>query len=174
VISHLHYDHNGRLPDLAEAPILILQGDLDAFKEPIQATVAGAAPDQWPMDFRPEILKSSGGAIGPFERSDPITSDGKIVAVEKPGHVPGHCSLIVFGDKATYFLTGDATYGQEYLDQELTDGVNSTPLQAVETWKKIKELAKQMPLVILPVHDKECKIACGGTMSMCLQKRSKD
>ena len=63
-------------------------------------------------------------------------------------HVPGHCSLLVFGEDATYFLTGDATYAQEYLDQELTDGVTETPLEAVATLRKIKELAKQMPLVM--------------------------
>lgn len=84
------------------------------------------------------------------------------MVVETPGHVPGHCSIIVFGDgeddeSVNYFLTGDATYGQEYLDQELTDGVNTTPGIAVETLRKIKELARIIKLVILPAHDKEAK-----------------
>jgi glyoxylase-like metal-dependent hydrolase (beta-lactamase superfamily II) len=86
-------------------------------------------------------LKAGAGAgIGPFEQIYPITSDGKVVAVQTPGHVPGHCSLIVFAEDATYFLTGDATYSQEYLDRELTDGVTETPMQAVETVKKIKQV----------------------------------
>ena len=63
-------------------------------------------------------------------------------------HVPGHCSLLVFAEDATYFLTGDATYGQEYLDLELTDGVTETPMAAVATLRKIKELASQIPLVM--------------------------
>lgn len=155
IVSHLHYDHSGGLPDLIGAPTFLLEGDYNAFKEPIHATFEGATPNQWPKNFDPSFLRGSGGPIGPFERSYPITTDGKIVAVETPGHVPGHCSLIVFAEDATYFLTGDATYGQGYLDQELTDGVNETPMQAVETLRQIKELARQMPLIILPAHDKD-------------------
>jgi glyoxylase-like metal-dependent hydrolase (beta-lactamase superfamily II) len=144
--------------------VWVMEENWDAFKEPIKATFDGAAPNQWPKDFRPQFLKPTGGAIGPFERSYPLTADGKVVAVETPGHVPGHCSVIVFGDDATYFLTGDATYGQEYLDGELTDGVNTTPVQAVETLRKIKKLAKEMPLVVLPAHDGECKNRLWGNV----------
>jgi glyoxylase-like metal-dependent hydrolase (beta-lactamase superfamily II) len=154
IVSHLHYDHSGGLPDLIDAPIFLLEGDYKAFKEPIHATFEGATPHQWPKNFRPSFLKESNSHIGPFEQSYPITADGKVVAVQTPGHVPGHCSLVIFAEDATYFLTGDATYSQEYLDNELTDGVNETPMQAIETLKKIKELARQMPLVILPAHDK--------------------
>ncbi len=158
IVSHLHYDHSGGLPDLADAPIFLLEGDYEAFKEPLHATFEGATPHQWPKNFDPSFLKAAAGAgIGPFEQTYPVTTDGKVVAVQTPGHVPGHCSLIVFAKDATYFLTGDATYSQEYLDRELTDGVTATPMQAVDTVRKIKELARQMPLVILPAHDKDSK-----------------
>jgi len=43
----------------------------------------------------------------------------------------------------------------DYLDKELTDGVNDNPMQAVETLRKIKELARQIPIVVLPAHDKD-------------------
>jgi glyoxylase-like metal-dependent hydrolase (beta-lactamase superfamily II) len=164
IVSHLHYDHSGGLPDLigvytrfgnrthfkkgaffnnpsAGAPTFLLEGDYKAFKEPFHATFEGATPHQWPKNFDPSFLKAGAGAgIGPFEQIYPITSDGKVVAVQTPGHVPGHCSLIVFAEDATYFLTGDATYSQEYPDRELTDGVTETPMQAVETVKKIKQV----------------------------------
>jgi glyoxylase-like metal-dependent hydrolase (beta-lactamase superfamily II) len=155
IVSHLHYDHSGGLPDLIGAPTFLLEGDYKAFKEPVHATFEGATPHQWPKNFDPSFLKASGTTIGPFEKSYPITSDGKVVAVQTPGHVPGHCSVLVYAEDATYFLTGDATYSQEYLDKELTDGVNETPMQAIETLRKIKELARQIPLVILPAHDKD-------------------
>jgi glyoxylase-like metal-dependent hydrolase (beta-lactamase superfamily II) len=155
IVSHLHYDHSGGLPDLVGTPTYLLKNNLEYFQGTFHAALSGATPNNWPKDFSPSFLKESARPIGPFERSYPITEDGKVVAVETPGHVPGHCSLIVYGDEATYFLTGDATYGLEYLDQELTDGVNDTPLLAVETLRKIKELARQIPLVVLPSHDRE-------------------
>lgn len=153
VISHLHYDHSGGLPDLAGAPVYMMEEHWNAFKHRFYATMEGATPDQWPKDFDPKFLQPTGPALGPFEKTYPITNDGKVVAVQTPGHVPGHLSVIVYAEEAMYFLTGDATYSQELLDQEMTDGVNGDPLTAVATLRKIKELARHMPLVILAAHD---------------------
>ncbi|RDL41619.1 Metallo-hydrolase [Venustampulla echinocandica] len=153
VLSHLHHDHAGGLEDLAEAPIFMSKEHWKAFKGPTYAAIEGCAPNHWPKDFAPKFLVPSGTAIGPFENSYPITSDGKVVAVDTPGHAPGHVSLIVFADDATFFLTGDATYGLELLDKEETDGINDDPLRAVETLRKIKEFTRQQPVIVLPSHD---------------------
>ncbi|KAF4629537.1 hypothetical protein G7Y89_g8605 [Cudoniella acicularis] len=155
IVSHVHHDHSGGLEDLAKAPIFMSKEHWEAFKSPVKATIEGAAPSHWPKNFTPKFLDPSGEAIGPFEKSYPITSDGKIVAVDTPGHVPGHVSLVVFADETTYFLTGDATYDLSCLDKEVTDGVNDDPFTAVNTLKKIKEFARQRPLVVLPSHDNE-------------------
>tara|TARA_R110002060_G_scaffold44069_2_gene55500 strand:+ start:1311 stop:1499 length:189 start_codon:yes stop_codon:yes gene_type:complete len=39
------------------------------------------------------------------------------------------------------------------LDQEVTDGVNDSPLLAIESIKKIKEFARKEKVVLLPAHD---------------------
>jgi N-acyl homoserine lactone hydrolase len=119
----------------------------------VPATAEGAVPKRWPDHFMPSILQATGAAIGPFPRSYPLTSDGKVVAVDTPGHVPGHLSVIVFGDDIAYFLAGDATYDQALLDAELTDGVNNNPRQAIESLGRIKQFARQYPTVLLPAHD---------------------
>ena len=157
VISHLHYDHSGGLPDLGGAPIYLMEDHWNAFKHRFYATMEGATPDQWPKDFQPQFLQPTGPPLGPFQKTYPITRDGKVVAVETPGHVTGHLSVLVYAEEATYFLTGDATYSQDLLDRELTDGVNNEPLKAVDTLRRIKELASQMPLIILPAHDGDGK-----------------
>lgn len=153
VLSHLHHDHGDGLSDLVGAPVYVSQEHWDAYKNPFHATMEGAVPRQWPKDFKPEILQPTGGPIGPWNQSYPVTQDGKIVAVDTPGHVPGHISLIVYGTDATYLLLGDATYDQDLLDLELTDGVNSNPHLAVESLKQIKEFTTQEPVVLLPAHD---------------------
>lgn len=88
------------------------------------------------------MLEPKDQPIGPWSRTYPLTSDGRVVAVDTPGHVPGHVFLIVYGDDATYFLTGDATYGMDLLDQELTDSINDNPKVALESVRKIKEFAR--------------------------------
>jgi glyoxylase-like metal-dependent hydrolase (beta-lactamase superfamily II) len=98
VISHLHYDHSGGLPDLIEAPVYLMEEHWKAFKNGFYATSEGATPDHWPKDFAPEFLQPTGLPLGPFEKTYPITGDGKVVAVQTPGHVPGHLSVIVYAD----------------------------------------------------------------------------
>jgi N-acyl homoserine lactone hydrolase len=153
VLSHLHHDHGDGLADLNGAPIYVSQQHWDAFRHHIPATLEGAVPQHWPPNFTPRILQPNGQPIGPFPRSYPLTSDRKVVAVDTPGHVPGHLSVIVFADGLAYFLGGDATYDQKLLDAELTDGVNNNPKLAIESLRKIKEFARQHRTVILPAHD---------------------
>ncbi|KAJ5371336.1 beta-lactamase-like protein [Penicillium cataractarum] len=153
VISHLHHDHGDGIADLDGADIFVSPEHWDAFKSPYHATMEGAVPSQWPKGFVPKLLERTGGPVGPWNSSYPITKDGKVIAVDTPGHVPGHICLIVYGDDATYLLGGDSTYDQDLLDREQTDGVNGNPLLAVESLKKIKKFASQEPIVILPAHD---------------------
>jgi len=63
----------------------------------------GAVPNQWPKGCVPTIIQPTGGPIGPWERSYPLTGDGMVVAAGTPGHVPSHLSVIVFRDYVTYF-----------------------------------------------------------------------
>lgn len=153
VVSHLHHDHGDGLADLADARVLVGAEHWDYYRRRFRATIEGAAPQYWPEGFQPELLQLTGPALGPWEKTYPITEDGRVVGVPTPGHVPGHLSVVVFGDEATYLLGGDVTYDQELLDQEETDGVNSEPHLAVEQLRKIKTFAAERPVVLLPAHD---------------------
>ncbi|KAK7421447.1 hypothetical protein QQX98_002145 [Neonectria punicea] len=163
VLSHLHGDHAGGLEALAEeapdVPIFVGNEHWIAFgKHPFWATLQGCTPQHWPKDFAPKTLDFSDAAVGPWKQSHKITPDGKVVAVETPGHVPGHLSLVVYGDNddgttTTYFLTGDATYGIDLLDKEEPDGINDNPIVAFQSLKQIKEFASHTDVVVLPSHD---------------------
>ncbi|KAH8650559.1 putative N-acyl homoserine lactonase [Tricladium varicosporioides] len=156
VLSHLHHDHAGGLEDLIGAPTYMLEKHWQAFKNHIKATIEGAMPQHWPKNFAPKFLQVDGGSVASFEKSYPITSDGKVVAVETPGHVPGHLSMIIWGDNGNgYMLMGDATYSLAALEKEETDGINDDPFKAIETLRKIKELARQERIVILPAHEED-------------------
>lgn len=94
-----------------------------------------------------------GPAIGSFPASHPLTRDGRIALVPTPGHVAGHCAVVVRDDDVTYFLAGDATYSQENLRAERTDGVTNDPSTALATLRAIKAFAGQQPTILLPAHD---------------------
>ncbi|KAL7759234.1 hypothetical protein ACKLNR_009324 [Fusarium oxysporum f. sp. zingiberi] len=163
VLSHLHGDHAGGLKDLVTAapdvPIYVGSEHWEVFgKHPFMATVQGCTPQHWPQDFAPKLIGFTDNAIGSWKRSQKITPEGKILAVPTPGHVPGHLSLVVYGDNedgttTTYFLPGDATYGVDLLDKEEPDGINDNPMEALQSLKLIKEFATQTDVVVLPSHD---------------------
>ncbi|KAJ4289925.1 hypothetical protein N0V88_006721 [Collariella sp. IMI 366227] len=163
VLSHLHGDHAGGLEDLAVAapnvPIYTSKEHWNAVSNWTQfnAKLQGFHPQHWPAGFKPSLLKRTDNPVGPWKQSSRITADGKIVAVDTPGHVPGHVSLVVFsddGDKGTtYFLPGDATYGVDLLDKEEPDGINDDPESALKSLRLIKQFARETDLVVLPSHD---------------------
>ncbi|KFY33437.1 hypothetical protein V494_07651 [Pseudogymnoascus sp. VKM F-4513 (FW-928)] len=163
VLSHLHHDHAGGLEDLIAAapdlPVYVSREHWQAFGEhPFFAGMEGATPNRWPKNFSPKIIDYQDRPVGPWKESYPLTSDGKIVAVDTSGHVAGHLALIVDGESktgeaTTYFLPGDATYGMDVLDREEPDGINDNPLRALQSLKLMKEFARQNEVVVLPSHD---------------------
>ena len=163
VLSHLHGDHAGGLRDLATAapnvPIYTSKEHWDAVGNAshFHATMQGFHPQHWPAGFKPRFLKRTNNLVGPWQQSSKITADGKVVAVDTPGHVPGHVSLVVYGDDGehgtTYLLPGDATYGLDLLDKEEPDGINDNPQTALKSLRLIKQFAQETDLVVLPSHD---------------------
>lgn len=162
VLSHLHGDHAGGLKDLRAAapdvPVFVSAEHWAAFgNSPIHATLSGCVPQHWPEGFQPTLIDFSGSSVGPWEHSGNITADGTIVAVHTPGHVPGHISLVVYGDddgsSTTYCLLGDASYGLDLVDKEEPDGIKDDPTSALESLRKIKSFARQGDVVVLPSHD---------------------
>ncbi|KAL2143407.1 hypothetical protein VTI28DRAFT_10461 [Corynascus sepedonium] len=164
VISHLHGDHAGGLEELLAAapdvPIYVNREHWDfvTSASSFQAKMQGYNRDHWPVDFKPRFLDGKAGPIGPWKQSTNITPDGKILAIDTPGHVPGHVSVIVRGHDSggratTYLLSGDATYGIDLLDKEEPDGINDNPKTALKSLMLIKQFARETELVVLPSHD---------------------
>lgn len=169
VLSHLHSDHSGGLQALASAapdvPIYVGREHWAAVgsRNALCAQFKGFDPERWPTGFQPRLLSGGDGPVGPWPHSTKITADGRVVAVDTPGHVPGHISLIVHGDgdgsahvpatTTTYLLAGDATYGVDLLDKEEPDGVNDDPRTALQSLRLIKQFARETELVVLPSHD---------------------
>lgn len=166
ILTHLHHDHAGGLEELSrlapDVPVYVGAEHWQAFGGNSRfAAMQGCAPNHWPKAFSPKLMEFNGPTIGPWKRSSPITSDGAVVAVPTPGHVPGHISVIFaaidaqnrHGRETTYLITGDATYNLELLEANEPDGVNSDPIKALESLQLIKEFARQQEVVVLPSHD---------------------
>ncbi|MBP7002571.1 N-acyl homoserine lactonase family protein [Amaricoccus sp.] len=152
VLTHFHHDHTGGLDHFPHTRIIGPRENY-AVSTGLRGMMTGCLPRRWPVWLAPELVDMDGPAIGPFPASHPLTSDGRVALVPTPGHVTGHCSVVVEGDDVTWFLAGDATYSQENLRAGRTDGVTGDPATAAETLRRIRAFAATRPTVVLPAHD---------------------
>jgi glyoxylase-like metal-dependent hydrolase (beta-lactamase superfamily II) len=167
VVTHLHGDHMDGAVHL-RVPVLVHDREL-AFSRTMSARVGQRMfhqPVPAGVDFQPIAL--DGGPFGAFARSRPLTDDGRIVAVDTPGHTPGHISVVCVDDEGRHvLLAGDATDTLEQLHARRPDAVGPKPAVSVATFDAILTHGRDHPTVYLPTHDPDsvARLAAGTTLA---------
>jgi len=150
IMTHLHTDHAGGLHHFPNSEIII---DRNEFKNAsgLKGLLAGYLPHRWPKWLDPTLIDIPNKPHFTFNRSMPVTEDGKVMIVATPGHVANHISVIVEVDGLHYFLAGDTSYTQENLLNEVPDGIGTN--ESIKTLKNILSFSKFNPTIYLPSHD---------------------
>jgi N-acyl homoserine lactone hydrolase len=108
-----------------------------------------------------------GGPFGAFQRSRALTDDGRIVAVDTPGHTPGHISVICVDDSGRHImLAGDSSDTLEQLHARRADAVAPSAKTHVATLETILAHCAQHPTVYLPSHDPESEARLAGSITV--------
>ena len=154
ILTHLHTDHAGGLDHFPKSTILVSDEEM-ALAKGFAGQLRGYLPNRWPPWFAPRSIVFEPKALGPFDRSHHVTSDGTVVIVPTPGHTPGHVSVVVFDGDVNYFLAGDTTYTEQSLIEEQVDGVSPNEAVSLQTMQRIVRYVRSQPMVYLPTHDPE-------------------
>jgi N-acyl homoserine lactone hydrolase len=157
ILSHLHQDHMGGLPELGGADLLIAAAEW--------AELSKLAPE--PRGFLRAHIQLPGlnwhqisleptedPALAPFTQALDVMGDGSLVLLPTPGHTPGSLSLLIRRQtRSPLLLVGDLTYGADLLERRQLPGVGARS-QLATTTNQVLALKEQMPdLAILPAHD---------------------
>jgi N-acyl homoserine lactone hydrolase len=157
ILSHLHQDHMGGLPELGGADLLVAAAEWAELSKP--------APE--PRGFLRAHIQLPGlrwhqisleptedPALAPFTRSLDVMGDGSLVLLPTPGHTPGSLSLLIRRQtRSPLLLVGDLTYEAELLERRQLPGVGRRS-QLANTTNQVLALRERMPdLAILPAHD---------------------
>jgi glyoxylase-like metal-dependent hydrolase (beta-lactamase superfamily II) len=155
VITHAHGDHIDGLVHV-RGRVLISDTELRFLHTLMPRVMRRLLRQPLPPGFDPDPFVLDGGPFGAFLRSRPLSDDGRIVAVDTPGHTPGHISVICVDDAGRHvMLAGDATDTLEQLHARRADAVAPDTKVHVATLETILAHCAQHPTIYLPSHDPE-------------------
>ncbi len=153
VLTHHHGDHVDGIVHVA-APVRAHAAELSFAAQPFSRLMRRVLRQPLPAGFSPTPFELRGPPFGAFERSLPLSEDGRIVAVPTPGHTPGHVSIICVDDEGRHvMLAGDATDTLEQLHARRADAVAPDPGVHRATLERILQHCATHPTIYLPSHD---------------------
>ena len=162
VVSHFHGDHVGGLLDHPRARIIAgLAGAEHAMSlRGFNATRHAILPALLPDDLRDRLDPVDGFPrvqVGPLTAWD-LLGDRSLLAVDLPGHMPGHLGLLFTSGGRQALLVGDAAWtSRSFKDlkppSRLAKGVMHDWPTTVRTLGVLHELdARHDDLLVLPAH----------------------
>ncbi len=153
VLTHHHGDHIDGIVHV-RAPVRVHAAELAFLAEPMSRVMRRVLRQPIPPGFAPHPFDIDGEPFGAFERSLPLSDDGRIVVVPTPGHTAGHVSVICVDDDGRHvMLAGDVTDTLEQLHARRADAVGPDPAVHRATLEQILRHCAEHPTVYLPSHD---------------------
>jgi N-acyl homoserine lactone hydrolase len=146
ILTHLHLDHIDGLSYFPDTEIVVNKLE---WEKPY-----GDLPKLYPDWFKPTLVELTAKHES-FERAAFLTNGKDLVALHTPGHTRGHMSVLLKTDTCDVLFAGDVCYNQKQLISNSFAGGNLNYRQSVNTYSRIKSLARSTKLLFLPSHDKE-------------------
>lgn len=168
VLSHFHGDHVAGIGSFPKAQIHCARAGYDIMRKSgrISGTRQGILPRLLPSDlpkrvrfFEERLSVPLSPDLFPFETGADLLKDGSILAIELPGHCPGHWGIAVKDDHyGWHFMVADAAWSLDAIARNMPPPRIATAFlgdtkQARKTLSKLHALHSRNPDIrMTPYH----------------------
>src|SRR5688500_11325849 len=144
-VSHFHADHTGQLAPFTNATLLIGKGDWDGITAPTPMPGANVAGFKSGIDEKRKVE--------PLTGDKDVFGDGSVIVLRRPGHAPGHSSLLVrLKDMGPVLLTGDLVHFRENSDSGGVPHFNFDRAQTVDSIERMKQIVANLKATVVIQH----------------------
>lgn len=149
ILTHLHYDHTGRIGDFPAARIYVQGEEVRFWTGPLASRPLFRSLVEIP-DLACLIERNIQGRVESLEGSQPI-ADG--IRVHKVGgHTPGLQVVTLRTHVGTVVLAGDAMHYRLELEQDLIFNLVTDVAESYQALSTVRQLTDH-PELIVPGHD---------------------
>ncbi len=168
IISHFHGDHVAGMRHLADKPVYCARAGLTELRKPgrfgrvRQGLISALVPKRADANarfFEDAPAQTLSSAFAPFEEGRDILGDGRLLAVELPGHCVGHWGLaFVTQEDQPVLLAADAVWsGRSITERRAPPRITTALLGNTKAYRSTLNLLSEAAsnngdLAILPSH----------------------
>lgn len=173
VLSHLHQDHIGGLPELRHARIVISEPEWQSMHRPFAAARGYLRNHIEHPGLRLDLIQPEplgDPALASFKDGHDLFGDGSLLLLPTPGHTPGSLSLLVRrAGRTPLLMVGDLTYDADLLAAGEIPGVGQR-VELRQAVAQVNELRSRFAaLVVLAAHDPAAAGLLGGVQGSVRQ-----
>ncbi|MBA3667559.1 MAG: N-acyl homoserine lactonase family protein [Sphingomonas sp.] len=138
-MSHMHFDHTGQAAAFASAKLVIGKKDFELSK--------GEKDPFGPW-------RGAGAKVQTMDGQDvDVFGDGSVVALNMPGHTPGHMALLVRLASGPVLLTGDLYHSDEARAKKSIPPFNTSRADTLASIDRFERMAKNLGAKVIIQHE---------------------
>lgn len=150
ILSHLHFDHAANTNMFKKAQLIINRKEFEAAQDPALVEKSHLKPEF--ISYHADPAHDNRRVL--LDGNSDLFGDKSIIALDMPGHTPGHMALMVtLPESGTYVLSGDQWHFHENHASDDAPAFNYNQEQTLESSARLRSFVKAQNATLIIQHE---------------------